>query len=592
MGTTPSNSEQKDTTLLCPIHNLPIDGICGDKNCLISGFICLKCNPEACTVTKQHELISIDEFYSRFFSKSSGTYDFKKLAEVMDNYRNIERDALQNRIDTFNTYATGLIDSKLSQFDKLIQMKLKTLNNNINDKLSKLQKDYLEAESRIDLSSFEIPENFTLEETKKFFEKNSKSVRDMENMINLVKKYSDNEKLIMNQRDMETIIYSKNLTDSNSKEILEDKLNSIIETVKEGLNELCKQLIQEKENSVIFFNGVKKFTSNPCDLKYKQDITDKCQKSYTIDSVFSCYTLHDGGCFVAWANSTHVIEIFDLKSNSVFKQLTGHTQHVYIVRHFFNRKTSTDYLLSTSYERNVKVWSLKDYTCLVTIPQCHTGYYLYSSLILFDDSLSLSYIVTSAPNELTKVWDITTGKHIKDIASASDYTYFINTWYDIKNNNIYIVNANSSDVKIYDFKTGKLFKQFKAENNTWHMSAFVHEIKEVPHLIESDGNGYLRIWNITTGLIWKTIQATGCNIRGLCLWNDQYVIAASSDKSFKVFDIIAGNIAATISGHDNVLCTVDKIVHSTYGECLFTAAIDGKIKLWTGGLNLTGTIKK
>ena len=70
------------------------------------------------------------------------------------------------------------------------------------------------------------------------------------------------------------------------------------------------------------------------------------------------------------------------------------------------------------------------------------------------------------------------------------------------------------------------------------MSALVHDLKNVPHLFETDGNGYLRIWNISTGLLFKSIHVRDTCLRGLCLWNDQYIISASSDKSFKIFVLV------------------------------------------------------
>ena len=114
------------------------------------------------------------------------------------------------------------------------------------------------------------------------------------------------------------------------------------------------------------------------------------------------------------------------------------------------------------------------------------------------------------------------------------------------------------------------------------MSALVHEIKETPYLFETDGNGYLRVWNINSGAIHKTISITGINMRGLCLWNDQYIITAASDKTIKVFDINTFQFCISLTGHENVVCSVKKVVHPVLGECLVSSAIDGKIKLWAG----------
>jgi WD40 repeat protein len=579
-------SESKVTVINCPVHETPFNGICGDKQCLQSGLICQKCTPEACTYSQSHELISIDEFYLRFFARSSGSIDFKKLHSLIEDLKTIDREVLSNQVEQYSSYASSLIDEKLKNFNERIENRLELMRKNIQKKLETIQREFLEAEARIDLASFEIPENFSLEETTKFFEKNKSSVRDMENMINLVKKYSDNEKLQMNQKDMETIIYTKNLIDQSVKENLEEKLKIAINELQTGLDELLLLISYSKENTSIFFSGVKKFSSNPNQLVFKQDISNQGQKSYTIDSVITAFTTVEGMACVAWANPSHNIDIYELKSNKIIKSLTGHTQHIFIVRHFYHAKATTDYLISTSYERNIKIWNANTLSLVMTVSNCHTGCYLYSAMILIDDftieGISKAYAVSTAPNEYTKVWDIPTGNFIKNIGTTTDYTYFISTWYDHKNKEVYIINANSVDVKLYEYKTGNVYKTFKSESSTWHMSAMVHEVNTVPHLFETDGNGYLRVWNIQTGTIFKTIHAPSVNLRGICLWNDQYVISASSDKSFKVFDINTWELSVSVPGHENVLCTVEKIVHPNFGECLVTSAIDGKIKLWVG----------
>ena len=130
--------------------------------------------------------------------------------------------------------------------------------------------------------------------------------------------------------------------------------------------------------------------------------------------------------------------------------------------------------------------------------------------------------------------------------------------------------------------TKDLYREFSSIPGTWHMSAFIEKLNNVDYLFESDGNGFLRIWNIENKTIYKEIQCKGCNFRGLCFWNEKYIIVASSDKGFKVVDIenctfthIGGE-----GGHTNVLCTLQKIYHPFHGECLISSGIDGYIKLW------------
>ena len=146
----------------------------------------------------------------------------------------------------------------------------------------------------------------------------------------------------------------------------------------------------------------------------------------------------------------------------------------------------------------------------------------------------------------------------------------------------YIINANADSVKIYGItKKNDLFGEYSGKQRTWHMSAFVEKINDIETLFESDGNGYIRLWNLNNNTLIKNIHCPSSSLRGICLWNGQYIIAASSDKSFKVVDYNKQSCVSSISGqHVNSLCTIRKIKHPKYGESLLTGSIDGNIKLW------------
>jgi WD40 repeat protein len=218
---------------------------------------------------------------------------------------------------------------------------------------------------------------------------------------------------------------------------------------------------------------------------------------------------------------------------------------------------------------------------VVFIPNCHKANYVYSALILFGKGNDPNCILTTAPNEYTKVWNLKDGSFIRNIGTLTDYTYYINSWYDPVNKETYIINANAQDIKLYNYKTGNLYKAYKAQIQTWHMSAFIHTVNEVPYIFETDGNGYIRLWDVHAGTIYKSMHIKGCSFRGMSLWNDKYLIVASSDKSFKIFDFLNAELKDSIACHDNVLCTVEKLLDPIYGETLLTTSIDGKLKLWT-----------
>ena len=569
----------KEILINCDIHETPFNGICGERDC-DEGFICLKCNPDSCTVSRSHGLVTVNEFYDKFLI-SNKSIDYIELAEFIEKTKQIDKDYIKCQIEKYILNAEHMINEKLNGLNFSVISRLEQFKKNVAARLLKIHNEYMESERRIDLSNLDIPESFGLEETKKFFDKNFNSTKEMENMVNLIKKYSDKEKLQMNQRDMETVLYTKNLADNSLDDIIKEKLDAIIKELSEGLEEIAKLFDNKNEvESNIYSFGYTKFSSDPTKLKTITEISDKAQKSYTIDSAVSAFTTLTGKNYVAWPTPQFTIMVYDLGKETLVYTFTGNTQHLYIVRHYACEKTNSDYLLTTCYDKSCKIYNVTYFTLTLTIANCHNSSYLYSGLMLFDNDNT--YVLTSAPNEYTKVWDFNSGKYVKDIGTNTDYTYYLNKWHDHESNNIYIVNGNSVDVKLYNFKTGALYKSFKPKSaGTWHMSAFVSEFKNAPHIFETDGNGNFRIWDIKSGSLAQSIKLAGNSLRGLSFWNDQYVIAAASDHTLKVIDIKNFSTFSLPKGHDDVICSVEKTVHPIHGECLITASIDGKIKLWT-----------
>jgi len=117
------------------------------------------------------------------------------------------------------------------------------------------------------------------------------------------------------------------------------------------------------------------------------------------------------------------------------------------------------------------------------------------------------------------------------------------------------------------------------------MSAFVKTIDNIPCLFETDGNGNFNIWDIDNGIVKKNVTIKGCLMRGVCNWNDDYVLVAGSDKCVKVINYNTQKVEGQIDGHTNVVCTVQKILHPVNGESILTGSIDGKIKLYSIEVN-------
>ena len=259
MGPTQSLTS-KEILINCEIHETPLNGICGERDC-DEGFICLKCNPDSCTVSASHELITVKDFYDKFLIKSNKSIDYIKLAEFIEKTKKIDKDFIRCQIEKYIINAEHMINEKLNSLNFHVVNRLEEFKKNVAARLIRILNDYLESERRIDLSNLDIPESFGLDETKKFFDKNYNSKKEMENMVNLIKKYSDKEKLQMNQRDLETVIYTKNLADNSLDDTIKEKLEAIMKEVSDGLEELSKLFENQKEaESNIYSFGYTKFS--------------------------------------------------------------------------------------------------------------------------------------------------------------------------------------------------------------------------------------------------------------------------------------------------------------------------------------------
>lgn len=566
----------------CPVHNIPYSGVCIEKNCYETGIICSKCTPKTCIETLGHKKITTDEFFKRYIKNLISLVDFKALNELIGIGLEVQKKQLDLQEQAFEEWEIKMINDKFDKFKDKMTQKFKDFTDKLIDKIQKIYYDFAESKEALEVSNFEIPD-FKLDSTIKFLNENKNNKEEIEKYLGIIKRFMDNDKLIKSQNDLKNVIYGKYLLEHlKSKENKLDKINNLKNDLNDYVLKLIKCIFPEYESIKIYVNQSNTFfNSNPQELKFKETITNKCLKSFTIDCIFDAYLAFDGNCYLASSLvANYNIEIHNLKNNVLVTTLKGLNTQLYIIRHYAQYSTSIDYLLATTTGKSVKVWNLNTYNECLTINNCHYGSYMYSALLLFDEFNKKKYVVTSSPNDYMKLWNFENGKFVSDVGTKNDYTYFINSWEH--NNKNYIINANADSVKIYGIsKTNDMYGEYSGNQRTWHMSAFVEKINDIDTLFESDGNGYIRLWNLDNNTLIKNIHCPSSSLRGLCIWNNQYIIAASSDKSFKVVDYQKESVVSSIAGqHYNSLCTIKKIKHPKYGESLLTGSIDGSIKLW------------
>ena len=593
-------SKFDEIEFICPIHNLPSIGLCTEFFCP-KLFYCMKCikSNETCITKDHHELVSFSELLYRFFFKQENKIiDLMEINSMLETIKDFDPKEIQEVLSQFKDISTKVVDQIKNELDSTIHLSLQKIYDQNKEKLvelkSNLNTDKEMSEKINKLLSVKIPDLLTYntmmneQNTLDLVTSSLKTQDEKHKFISDIKFLSNTERTLELTKQLDNLIYLDQISTKDEKK--EKELNDKIDTILNELEENLDKKLEEIENSIIlpklsslfYPNKNVIFTSEPTNLVYIKDICTNAHKTNSIDSVFSAFKSLKGQSLVVWGTPTYSIECFDLGLDKVIKKIeNAHIQTIFSCRHYLDRKGKRDLVITSSYDRSVKVWNIQeDWANIVKISPAHTAYYIYSVSILCDENNCKNYVITTAPNEFTKVWDFN-AKFLRDFGVNNESTYFINTYYDYKQEKYYVLNANSVDVKSYDFETGNLYKSYKGFPQTWHMSALVFEINDIQQLIESDGNGYIRTWNFHTGTpILCIMTGSVINLRGICIWNEQYLFSTGSDSQVKLYDLKKGIYVKGFLGHTTTVCAVDKIVHPNYGECLISHALDGKLKLW------------
>ena len=442
--------ETFDKTIIsqCPKHNIPYSGVCVEKNCYETGLICPKCTPNSCIETKNHKKMFTNEFYKLYLENIIHLVDFKALNDLINIGLEVQQKQLDLQAQAFEDWEIKMIDEKFSKFKEHMNQKIQKFIDDLAQKLQNVYDDFLNSNQNLKSTIIEIPD-FKIDNTVKFLNENKDNKEELEKFMDTIKKVMDYDKLMKYQKDLKNVLYGKYLF-----EHLKNNENNLLGNIalKTEIGDYIKKLIKcifpdEKSIKIYINQNNIDFDMDPHELKFKETITNKCLKSYTIDCVFDAYTAFDSNCYLASSHGyPYTIEIYNLSDNSLTSTLNVSKQ-IYIIRHYAHFSKKIDYVLTTTTEKSVKIYNVNNFTEYLTISNCYTGTYMYSALLLFDDMNNKNYVVTSSPNDYIKFWNFENGKFIKNIGSKSDYTYFINLW---KNNDkYYIVKANADNVKIY-----------------------------------------------------------------------------------------------------------------------------------------------
>ena len=368
-----------------------------------------------------------------------------------------------------------------------------------------------------------------------------------------------------------------------------DDLKNEVEILKKEINDLKnKKIFLKKDTGEKNKKFEKKVTMN---IKFVRDITEDTYAVSNIDHSFVIFKSINDLLYIIYSNIAKSLLCYDLEKKRKIKELKNyHNQYISSFRHFLDKANNTDLVMSVSgSDNNIKILNCNTWEEQLDLRNINNSGLLYSACFLNDNNNKEKFILTSNRNkngrinEPIKIYNFK-GKKIDEINYSDESTLLIDTFYDTTKYKTYIITGNIGYVKSYEYPSNRIYYKYndiECLPHVGHFSVVIYEYNGKIELIESSFDGALRVWDFHSCHLLKKIKVSDKGLRGICLWNENYIFVGCDDNNIKLVEIREGIVENNIEGHINQVITIKKVLNFNGDNYLVTQNKDiSSLKLW------------
>ena len=373
-----------------------------------------------------------------------------------------------------------------------------------------------------------------------------------------------------------------------------DKNRAYISFLSNNFMNIILRIFEEKiELNLPFYNLI------PDLINFPKNLTYDAFTYYNYTNTFLIFnSINNNKLFLVFTTQEKNVKIYDIIDKKLVLEIRNSTEdnkQITNFRHFYDEYNKRDLIMFIIGIKNcIKIWDAYNWECILELKNIYKEGNIYSSLILNDNIKNDLYIIASnctlfKDSQPLKIYDLK-GNFIKDIPDSNSKTFFLDIFHDIRHSKKYIISVNKEFVKSFDYEKNCCYKKYsdKPEGKKINFDGFFYssvikffDDNDFIQLIVSGDDGFIRIWDFHEGNLIKKIETDKNCIFSLCLWNNDYLFGAGEDGRIKLIDLNAGVIINEIKGHNKMVCTIKKLIHPIYGECLVSQGFrKDQIILW------------
>ena len=314
-----------------------------------------------------------------------------------------------------------------------------------------------------------------------------------EEINNLIK---NNKTIRKNEVDIQLEEIKQDKEEKDKNELLKD-----IKSIKEEINKINKliennnnyiKMLKEEHIKKIKEAKYKTFKEDPCNLKYKQNISNNnlCVGALRNFDIFK--RIKDNIEYIVYNNkSNYNIDIKRINDKTIISSLKGHNKKTTVIRYYI-KGNNEEYILSCDCDNLVIIWDIhNNYNIKYNIKLKFSGY-IYDVLLLFN-IFNKNYILISndSENEYSKLYEFKDNlPFIRNIYGTNkNNTYYMIPW--LYKDKYYIIECCYYKISINNMLEDECFANFNKEPEGYHLCGYIYNDNYL--CVSDDDNKYIRI---------------------------------------------------------------------------------------------------